>query len=192
MNIICDNFPNALDIGGEMFKINSDLKTWLKVTQTIEEETDNITKVINIINLVFPPQTLPKKLDETLNAIIKFYCGNNSEVNRAKGKENANKKRIVSFWTDSDYIYCAFLSQYGIDLLQSDMHWWKFLALFSGLSGEHRILKIMEWRGADLSKIKDKAVRSQIRTMQRLYKLPELKGKVLEDSEIAEVFANAF
>ena len=43
--------------------------------------------------------------------------------------------RAFDWLIDSDYIYSAFLQQYGIDLETADMHWHKFLSLFNGLTG---------------------------------------------------------
>lgn len=36
---------------------------------------------------------------------------------------------------DGDYIYAAFMQNYGIDLMELDLHWHKFLALLKGISG---------------------------------------------------------
>ena len=36
---------------------------------------------------------------------------------------------------DGDYIYAAFMQNYKIDLMETGLHWHKFLALLKGLSG---------------------------------------------------------
>lgn len=53
---------------------------------------------------------------------------------------------VLDYAIDADYIYAAFLSQYGIDLLDvKELHWHKFLALFKGLKDDEMICKIMSY-----------------------------------------------
>ncbi len=194
INIICDELPETLNICGEEFNIRHDVKTWIRVSSVMESNTEDIEKIIKIIALIFPKPIegetlyLPKKLTDTLDKICEFYRGG-EKLSEVKEKPTKKKNRIVSFSHDADLIHCAFLSQYGIDLSKSDMHWWEFLKLFSGLSGEHKILKIMDYRGTELTKIKDKKLKSHIRRMKRLYRLPDIRSRKQQDDEVAEIFA---
>lgn len=57
---------------------------------------------------------------------------------------------------DADVIYASFLREYGIDLLETGMHWVKFRALLSGLSSQSALAARMQLRDMDTSKLKGK------------------------------------
>ena len=86
-----------------------------------------------------------------------------------KGKK---QEQIYSFTHDADYIYAAFMEQYGIDLNAVELHWWKFSAMFSGLKENCLISKVMGYRAADTAGM-DKEQKKFYKKMKEIYKLPE-------------------
>lgn len=53
----------------------------------------------------------------------------------------------LDYELDADYIFSAFLSQYGIDLMEVEsLHWHKFLAMLKGLKEDEMLSRIMSWR----------------------------------------------
>jgi len=87
----------------------------------------------------------PDEKAEFVNLLIQKYVVSPRRV------EN-NSIKIVDFSQDSGYIYASFMSDYGIDLLEQHdrLHWWKFRALFDGLSEKSIIKKIMQIRAAEI------------------------------------------
>jgi len=73
--------------------------------------------------------------------LCKFYH-NDQPLPRPTNKSNV---RGVDWLIDSEYIYCAFLQQYKIDLVTTDLHWHSFLSLFNGLT-ETKLNDIMSAR----------------------------------------------
>ena len=105
-----------------------------------------------------------------LDALLWFYrCGEDSPK-EGKGSGGAHHKKAYCFEQDADYIYAAFLSCYGIDLTDRDMHWWKFRALFRALPQECELVKIMGYRTADLKGM-PKAQKKFYEKMRKLYAL---------------------
>ncbi|MBS4916067.1 MAG: hypothetical protein KHZ93_00595 [Clostridiales bacterium] len=44
---------------------------------------------------------------------------------------------MVAFHVDDEYIYAAFLDQYGVDMQDvGPLRWWKFKAMFQGIKSE--------------------------------------------------------
>ena len=77
-----------------------------------------------------------------------YQCGESEQKEEDKNKRQRCQRRnsrdpAYSFAQDAPYIYAAFKEQYGIDLTEVEMHWWKFMALFESLN-EDRI----EWEKA--------------------------------------------
>jgi len=113
--------------------------------------------------------------------------GGGNDKKSGLSKKRGNKKRIYDFEYDAPYIYAAFLAQYRIDLQRDMLHWWQFAALFKALGEDNQIVKIMGYRGMDLSKIKDKEQKAQYRKMQKIYALPQPKAVQQELDRMAAI-----
>ncbi len=69
------------------------------------------------------------------------------ELLRKGEKKHENAKKVVDFEQDSKEIFAGFMQCYGIDLFSCRrLHWWKFIALFNGLSSDTRIMQIIDIR----------------------------------------------
>lgn len=71
--------------------------------------------------------------------------------------EHDNGEDVLFYDIDGDYIYAAFMQAYHIDLISTDMHWHKFLALMNGLPDSTRLSAIMGYRAYTGEKIKNEA-----------------------------------
>lgn len=60
------------------------------------------------------------------------------------------------FEFDAKEIYADFLRYYGIDLMEQDVHYHRFMLLLSNLPAESALKKKIELRFADTSKLKGK------------------------------------
>lgn len=58
---------------------------------------------------------------------------------------DSGEESVIDFGIDAMYIYAAFMQAYHIDLIDSDMHYYKFLALLRGLKNT-RMNDIIEYR----------------------------------------------
>ena len=77
---------------------------------------------------------------------------------------------------DADYIVAAFQQAYGIDLTVTQMHWWRFRALFRALPEDTLMARIMSWRSMDTSDM-DGKTRQRYEDLKEAFALPkELKG----------------
>ena len=97
--------------------------------------------------------------------LCKFYH-NEQPLPHPTGKQRNIKG--IDWLIDSEYIYCAFLQQYGIDLIKTDLHWHDFLSLFNGLT-ETKINDIMSARYSEKQGKYD-----PMKEMRIAWQLPEL------------------
>jgi hypothetical protein len=105
---------------------------------------------------------IPEDREIGFEELSKFYR-NEQPLPNPTGKTSS--VRGVDWLLDSEYIYSAFLQQYGIDLLASDIHWHNFLSLFNGLAGT-RLNDIISARyNADK--------KGPMREMREAWELPE-------------------
>ena len=107
--------------------------------------------------------------------IVFYLCG--EEPNYKKTGGEREKKRCYAFDEDWKFITSAFRHQYGIDIINTKMHWYEFSALFSGLTDETEFVKIMQYRCTDIRKIKNKEEKNRIRRLRQRYALSENKIK---------------
>lgn len=177
-NILIDALPQYIKIEDKTYKINSDFRTSMIFEMMINDnELSNEEKTNVALNLYYPK--IPYERDLAVEAIIWFYsCGKreqkvNSENSRARNSSKKNN-RIYDYELDSEYIYSAFLDQYGIDLQDIEcLHWWKFRALFKSLKEDNQIVKIIGYRSVDITKDMSREQKDFYKKMKKLYEIPK-------------------
>lgn len=137
--------PESLFIDGVKYPIDTDFRRWIEFQTIMTKDNSNDEKTADLIDFI---ESLGLPFSEgTLPAIIDFFSGGE------KRKTNDSQKKAYDFELDSGLIFSAFMTQYAMDLTTEHIHWWKFKAMFSSLSEEHIISKIMWARTADTSKM---------------------------------------
>ncbi len=194
MSILTKPLQEEIFVRGKSYPINTDFRVWLEFSELWEDSEASLDTLIKTIKLCFDPEkcrTLPKSPEEMLRAIMEFYSDCSTKKNEKKSSSNnTSKDKIFDFSADADFIYAAFFEQYGIDLLECNMHWHKFLALFHGLSEDCRLLKVMGYRNMDLSDIKDSKLRANYQKLKDAYALPDRRTKEEKEQDFADALFN--
>lgn len=199
MNILLDDMPEHLDVDGVKHKIHSDFRTWIQFENYLFWDSAELQeRIVKCLYLCFV-DGVPGNVNEAVRSVVEFYQCNGSDKieNTSAASESEHKSagwhnRVYSFNYDAGLIYAAFQAQYGIDLQTTDMHWWKFNALFSGLTDKNKICKIMEYRAVDLSTIKDKEQKAFYRKMKQIYRLPDPRSEEEKEAAMMDAFAAMF
>lgn len=190
MNILIDLVPTSVNVGNKKYEINSDFRTSILFELLMQDNSiGDEDKIFRALQLYYP--VLPENINEAIEQMLVFYrCGKDIRKSNGNGK-GKSVTQIYSFDYDDDYIYAAFMDQYGIDLQDIEyLHWWKFKAMFKSLKEDNEIVKIMGYRSMDLSKIKDKEQKSYYKKMKELYKIPISKDEENKLREIEEALLN--
>lgn len=170
MSILVDPLPETVIIGGRPWPINSAFYIGV-LFELIMQDADlsSAEKVGQALALYFPK--IPDDKQAAVDAMLWFYrCGADEPKAAGRGKGGTPKKAYC-FDQDADVIYSSFYGQYRIDLAEADgLHWWKFRALFAGLSAESEIKKIMGYRTADLNGL-GKTQKKSYEKMRKIYAL---------------------
>lgn len=193
MSLLTSKLPKSISIDGLKFEINSNFRQSIIFEELILNEDISKEEVQDkAIQLYYKQPIIQSYRPLALQGIIWFYsCGRPEEEQLRKEQHNNTKSSdIYSFKYDDEYIYSAFLDQYGIDLQDIDyLHWWKFKAMFKSLKSDNKIVEIMGYRSMDLNSIKDKEQKAFYKKMQDIYRLPQIvnkdeleKQKALEDA----------
>lgn len=191
MNILIDILPTEVKIDNKKYKINSDFRTSILFELMIQDDSIAEKDIPFLaMDLYYPVR--PENHKEAIEKILWFYkCGVDEEISSKKSEssnsKDTKKNNIYSFEYDANYIYAAFLNQYGIDLQDiENLHWWKFRAMFKALNEDNLFVKIMGYRDIDLSKIEDKDEKERYKKLKELYKLPSKVDKE-EKAKINEI-----
>ncbi len=204
MSIITEGLPDCVyDSFGNFYQLNTDFRVWIEFENLISNLRENSEGAfVKACALCFYKRIdvtktpLPSTWLETIRVLFAFYCGMRdvSELENKQTKEiqedadeedTHQEKQIFSYEYDADYIYAAFVQQYGIDLTECKLHWWKFKALFAGLTGNTKIREIMEIRATDVSQIKDKERRNHMLRLQDAYALPDMRSEEEKENDFA-------
>jgi hypothetical protein len=187
MNLLTDSLPQAIVVRGREYPVHTDFRNWIRFERAVlDEELPQAEKLVLLLTLCYKT-AVPPTVFEAINEAVLFYAGGESDTGQQSKKgRGIGREPIYSFEHDADYIYSAFLSQYGIDLQTADLHWYQFKALFKSLNEENQIVKIMGYRSVDLSRIKNKEQREFYRRMKKLYELPHSKKEVEKLNQIEQ------
>lgn len=191
MNILVDPLPDVVIVGGMEYQINTGFRTSVLFELLVrDKKIPDPAKIIGMLQLYYPQE--PADKDEAIKKILWFYnCGKQEEKKEERNKtakDFRQDKALYSFEQDAPLIYAAFLAEYGIDLQDiEDLHWWKFSALFDGLSDDRKIRQVMRIRGMDTSGLSTK----EIKRINDLKKYYALKDDVTVNSKVALAQRNA-
>lgn len=198
-NLLIDELPTTVKFGGVEHPIRTDFRTALIFETLVEDESiGNEDKLIKALILFYPE--LPQTEDEILEAVeqlVWFYsCGKepneyqkmkNDKRNEASGNRSS---LIYNVNYDDDYIFAAFMQQYGINLNKADLHWWEFKALFKGLTDDTEIMKIMGYRAMEIKPNMAKEQKAHYKKLKMIYALPKAKEESERERLITEALMN--
>lgn len=170
MSMLTQRAPNTVTVCEKEVAIRTDFRVGIKAEQMLlDGELEQADGISRLLQLYFP--VVPAQTQDAAEAVLRFYSAQHGNV--PHGTQNASRTlRIYDYDADAAYIYAAFLTEYGIDLETTEhLHWWKFRAMFTALPQDCIFCKIMEYRAADLSKLKG-VERAFYQKMKQQYALP--------------------
>ncbi len=193
MNILVDVLPYSVSIGGVEYQIETDFRTSILFELMMQDsELSDEDKLKGALMMYFP-EKIPEDIGGAVEAIVWFYTCDAKSKRRKKAHESGSdsNRRIYSFEHDDDYIWAAFMSQYGIDLQDIEyLHWWKFRAMFKSLSEDSEFVKIMGYRNTKVNSDMSKREKEFIRKMQSVHALPLPKNEEDKSDAIIKALQN--
>ncbi len=183
MSLLIDRAPEAVQIDGAEIPINSDFRTSVLFEQLMfDEDISDSLKASAALNLYYPK--LPPNIEEATERLLWFYSGGR-EKNTGEKIRGYAQGRCYDFEYDDEYIFSAFLQQYGIDLESIKyLHWWKFRAMLRSLSEDCEIIKIIKYRTMKIDSKMSVKERQFYTKMKRLYSLPHSRSEIEKINEI--------
>lgn len=176
-------YPKYIKIDNDIYGINTDFHVALEC-DTIARNTSisDYEKVLAIIYKLLGEKALKQenKINELYEKCEKYLqYGANDEI------DDDDKIPSMDFEQDTGYIKASFMSDYQINLDDSNMHWYEFCDLMKGLSEECILNRVRYIREEDLSDKKGKELDKWVE-MKKNVALKVQKTK--EEEEADELF----
>ena len=184
------SYPKYVKVNDKKYKINTSFKVALKCNEIAQNEAiDNVERALAIVYTLFGKEALYDKKNRVLlleKAQSYLSCGQSIDN---------QEEPDMDFIQDMPYIKASFMSDYHIDLNDSDMHYWEFNELLNGLSNSDMgnccvLNRIRNLRNFNLSEIKDPVERDKLRKAKQSVALKKKKKVTLtkQDRESAIAF----
>lgn len=168
MNFLTAKPPETIELSGLEYPIHTDFRVFLEVESLLQEEGEE--GLFKALSLFYGG--IPTDVPAAADRFAWFYrCGKPVKETKGKG-QGTPQKPTFSFTYDGELIYAAFLDQYGIDLAEEKLHWWKFMALFEALKPDHMFCEIRKCRAVKITNDMSKAQKEYYSAMKKQYALP--------------------
>lgn len=186
MNILTDELPDCVEIGDRIVDLNTDFKTCLRIIMAFEDpELTAVEKQTVLLTNLYGDQDLGD-LREAITQGVKFLNGGGGDSEKDQGWS----PRTYSFSKDANYIFAAFKQTHNIDLEESDLHWWKFIALFMDLGADTTFCQLVGLRKRVKTGKATKEEKTAAREMGSVFEIPELDTRTIEEKEAERRFMN--
>lgn len=181
--------PDKVGVAGKQISIRTDFRVGIRFALLMEDrEFPVMQKLLLTLRMYYP--LLPQDAEAGIQGVLWFYRCGTAEKHQRKG--DGSGPSLFSYRQDGGLIYAAFLEQYGIDLTETELHWWKFRALFEGLRQDCLFRQVMGWRAAPLSDRMTKEERALLRARKALYRLPDNRSQEQRQADFESAMAEAF
>lgn len=155
--------PEAIEVEGSLYYIQTSFKYWIRFLELLENKDTQPSD----FDFMYKSQK-PSNKENGVIALLQF-CNPPQILPRVQRGEATEK--VIDYTVDADYIYAAFLERYGIDLVASDLHWYKFQALFRGLH-DTKINEIIGYRLYENTGGKRDSYTRHMEELRRAWELP--------------------
>ena len=146
-NPILDSYPDRVDVNGVEYPVHTDFRLILRILAYIDDLTFSWReRQVLSLSLFFYSEHVPKDMDAAYRSMIDFI-----QMYRDDSEYMVKPEKPImepyDFQFDAQWIYSAFLQQYGIDLNTGSMHWFRFMILFEDLNdGTPTIVNLIRTR----------------------------------------------
>ena len=172
------NYPEYVKINDKKYKINTDFRVAIECNEIANDETINdFERALAIIYKLFDDDGINDTDNyEKLLELAQKYLSCGKEVDNTN-----NEEPDMDFTQDMDYIEASFMSDYSIDLTNTEMHWWKFYNLINGLSNSEMgnccvLNRVRNLRTYDTKDIKDQ---KELEKIKKAKEQVALKKKIV-------------
>lgn len=174
MKLLFERPPEFVKVGNQYLTIDTDFRLWAEVQECCDRDEFDGRKMICFIQRAFGSAAWGQDVYDLVSAFVYFLsCGEEHKEDSGSRESTSSDHRNTAydFAEDGERIVAAFEREYGIDLTNDYVHWWRFRALLDDLLTPDKFTDIVGFRCIDVSSIKDERERKYYTEKQRFYRL---------------------
>lgn len=156
--------PSAVEADGRFYEIHTEHPYWIRFSQVIKDKN----AVLYDFDFLYKNE-IPENRKDGFDSLCSFFY-EKKEIPR-KDFTSSSNEIPYDYTVDSDLIFSAILSQYGVDISETPVHWHKFRAMLEGLHGT-KLNDIISYRLYEPAKKTDSYEKSMLR-LKRLWHIPD-------------------
>jgi len=178
-------YPTKVEINGNIYPINTDYRVALKCFEIINDnDIGDMERTYAVIYKLFGFIPSDEEIGMFIEKVSLYLgCGETQDIQQSKNRD-------MDINHDMKYIIASFRSDYNIDIVNENMHWYEFVDLISGFTSKSIMSRIRDIRNYDLSEVRDPKLRRKIIEAQESVALP--KEYTQEQIEVLEEFESLF
>jgi hypothetical protein len=184
MNLLVDELPETVDIGGKPYPIVTDFRAALRCILAFEDDSLTAYEKQTVMLCNLYPAMPPDALEAMKQAAWFLNGGRESD-------DSAGGPRVYSFGKDANLIFAAFRQTHQIDLKTAQLHWFEFLALFMDLGSETTFCNLVSLRKRIKTGKATKDERRAALEMGELFDVPDVDDRTIEQREAERQFDEA-
>lgn len=155
---LVEGLPSTVNVGGISLPLATGHRTWLRVWElTGADDVAPWVKALGVFKLAYGGiEPVAGHEEEALEQALAFLdrtLGSDVPPRPLTMRERRLAKKRLFDWThDAQRLVADFQREYGMDLTDPglELHWWRFMALFNGLSDASGTMEAIAVRAADL------------------------------------------
>ena len=182
LNVLLDGFPKEY----QGYPINTDFRIGIMLSLLLEDDTidDEELRLMHALTLLYKDK-VPEDINTAMSGLYWFLSCGKSEIYYDEDEDNDDSSdKSIDFNVDHLDIWAAFY-KLGVDLEQSNMHWFKFCSLLGSL-GDCALSQKAQYRTVDLSDMTGET-RKYYAKLKRKYKVRKLISKEEHDAKLKEI-----
>lgn len=180
-NVMLDRLPTEY----KGYPINSDFRIGIQIFQALSDnELTDMEKMSISCALLFDVEGVSEYPDmTTMQEGVQWFLSDWYTDNPIKSKEK--QKKDMDYDVDQWRIFSAFLTQFGINLNNVDMHFWVFMGLLSTLE-ECAFTRIVDIRTKKIDPKMKPSDKKTLKEVKERYALENVEDTQMSAQERAE------
>lgn len=160
MNLLKRRLPSTVEVGGISYKIDPRYDTALAILDCMQDELFPEEDRIEMALDMFYVDAMPVHQEVALALMYDFLNMGEEPSSEPIHGDVRQSEPLLDFDKDGNAIYTHFLREFGIDLQDDPIHWWKFQVLLQDIGEKSSLQNMLNIR---TMKIEDVPVKDRPR-----------------------------
>lgn len=174
-------------VDGAPTPIQTDFRHCIQVLRLMDNPAIDDRRRVDAVLLHCYGTNVPENKEGALKAALGFIERRENQTVAKKQNPSRKSERTLDWDIDQYHIIADFQREYHIDLTdpETHMHWWRFMALFDGLSDTSKIMTAIGYRSLRIPAKVSAEERNRLVKNKKHYALPPRSAEEVRQEDSA-------